>query len=58
MAMRPDVVPVEAFPQHHGLPRPEPLRLHPFIEFRVVHPLEHDLGAGLAASDGGGSAEG
>lgn len=56
--MSPDVVPVQAFPQHHGLAWPKPLRLHPILEFRVVHPLEHGLGAGLAASSGSGAVEG
>lgn len=28
----------------------------PYLEFRVIHPLEHDLGAGLAAGGGGGRA--
>lgn len=55
--MRPYVVPVEAFPQHHGLPWPEALRPHPILELRVVHPLEHDPRAGLAAGGGGRSAE-
>ena len=30
----------------------------PYLEFRVVHPLEHDHGARLAAGGGGGAAEG
>ena len=30
----------------------------PYLEFRVVHPLEHGLGAGLAAGSGSGAVEG
>lgn len=55
--MRPDVVPVEAFPQHHGLSRSESLRLHPFLELWVVHPLKHDPGAWLVAAGGRGLSE-